>query len=50
MSKSLITVIIPIYENISYLKFSLKSVIKQTYDNIEIIIVDDGNHKKNKKK
>lgn len=42
MDKKLITVIIPIYNAEEYLERCLKSVINQTYSNIEIILIDDG--------
>ena len=38
----LITVIIPIYNVEKYLKKCLDSVINQTYNNLEIILIDDG--------
>lgn len=38
----LISVIIPVYNNDSYLEECLTSVINQTYSNIEVITVDDG--------
>lgn len=37
-----ITVVIPIYNVEQYLKENLESVIKQTYTNLDIILVDDG--------
>ncbi len=37
-----ISVIIPTYNSAKFLIQSLNSVIKQTYQDIEIIVVDDG--------
>lgn len=37
-----ISVIIPIYNSIKYLNRCLDSVINQTYENLEIILIDDG--------
>jgi len=42
MKKKLITIIVPIYNVSDYLERCLKSIIKQTYKNLEIILVDDG--------
>lgn len=37
-----ISVIIPIYNVESYLRQCLESVVKQTYSNLEILLIDDG--------
>lgn len=39
---SLISVIIPVYNVEKYIEKSIKSVVCQSYENIEIILVDDG--------
>ena len=37
-----ISIIIPVYNVEQYIKNCLESVINQTYDNWEIILIDDG--------
>lgn len=42
MKKPLISIIIPFYNEEKYLNNAIESAIKQTYKNIEIILVNDG--------
>ena len=38
----LISIIVPVYKVENYLEKCIKSIINQTYKNIEIILIDDG--------
>ena len=38
----MISVIVPTYNKASLLEQTLQNILKQTYQNIEIIVVDDG--------
>ena len=42
MSDEKVSVIIPVYNSEKFLKFSIESVLNQSYSDIEIITVDDG--------
>ncbi len=42
MNKPLFSVVVPIYNVESYLDRCVKSLVNQTYKNLEIILVDDG--------
>ena len=44
MGNPLISVIVPIYGIEKYLGICIESIIKQTYKNLEIILVDDGSN------
>lgn len=37
-----ISIIVPVYKSEKYLNRCVESLIEQTYNNIEIILVDDG--------
>lgn len=41
-NKPLVTVVIPSYNHKEYIEASIQSVIEQDYENIEMIIIDDG--------
>ena len=38
----LISVIVPIYNAEQYIDRCLKSILKQTYSNLEVLLIDDG--------
>ena len=46
MMNNSFTVIIPLYNKEPYIKRALESVLNQTYDNFEIIVIDDGSSDK----
>lgn len=42
MNNDLISIIIPVYNSEQYIENCIKSVLEQTYKNLEIIIINDG--------
>ena len=45
-NKAKLTIVIPVYNTENYLETCIKSILKQSYTNFEIILVDDGSTKK----
>ena len=46
MNKDKISIIVPIYNGEKYLNRCIESIINQTYQNLEIILINDGSKDK----
>lgn len=42
MEQHLVSVVIPFYSGLNWLKEALTSVVNQTYENIEVLVINDG--------
>ncbi len=40
--KQLVSVVLPVYNGEDYIRLSVESVLQQTYENFELILIDDG--------
>jgi len=40
--KKLLSIIMPVYNGMPYLKYAVDSILKQTYQNFQLVIVNDG--------
>ncbi len=40
----LVSIVIPVYNGSNYLREAIDSALAQTYDNIEILVINDGSN------
>lgn len=50
MKKPKVSIIIPVYNGSNYVKEAIESALKQTYENIEVIVINDGSNDKDRTK
>lgn len=44
--KELVSVVVPVYEQVNFLNACLESIANQTYENLEVLLIDDGSKNK----
>lgn len=44
LKKPMVSIIIPVYNGANYMKEAIDSALNQTYDNIEVIVINDGSN------
>lgn len=44
MNKPMVSIIIPVYNGKDYLKEAIESALAQTYENIEVLVINDGSN------
>ena len=44
MNKALISILIPAYNHEKYIQETIQSIIQQSYQNLELIIINDGSN------
>ena len=47
-SKPLVSVVIPVYNAEAYIRICIEQILSQTYENLEIIFIDDGSKDKSR--